>query len=131
MSSETENQIKSKWAAVSIQRRRFPRIDITLPAEYHVVVEGEERFRPVAAQNISRGGLLLIMPEFQPFSTCLKIKIHLGERSIDAEVKVAWTELLTGREENEFRCGVYFINISEADLEFIRQFIGEYMERER
>lgn len=94
------------------------------------MVEAEQcKFKSVTAQNISIGGLLLILPEFQAESTCLRIKIYIGERPIDAEVKVAWTELLTGRERNEFRCGVYFINVSEADLEFIKQFIVEYMER--
>ncbi len=131
MSSEIKNQGQSKWGAVSFQRRRFPRIDITLPVEYGVVEIKDDKFRTVIAQNISSGGLLLVLPEFQPISTCLKIRIYVGVRSIDAEVKVAWTELLTGREENEFRCGVCFINISEGDLEFIRQFITEYMERER
>lgn len=128
MSSET-NQSQSKWGAVSFQRRRFPRIDITLPAEYSVVEREEDKLRTVTAQNISSGGLLLILPEFQPLSTCLKIRIYLGTRSIDVEVKVAWTELLTGRERNEFRCGVYFTTIAEADLQFIKQFIAEYMER--
>lgn len=131
MSSETDNQWRSKWGAVSFQRRRFPRIDITLPVEYSVFEAEEDKLRSVIAQNISSGGLLLILPEFQPLSTCLKIRIYLGLRSIDAEVKVAWTEFLTGREKNEFRCGVFFVNISEADLEFIRQFIAGYMERTR
>lgn len=131
MSSETDNQSRSKWGAVSFQRRRFPRIDITLPVEYSVVEREEDKFRHVIAQNISSGGLLLILPEFQPVSTSLKIRIYLGKKSIDAEVKVAWAELLTGRERNEFRCGVFFVNIQEVDLEFIKQFVVEYMERLR
>lgn len=131
MSSEPENQRKPKWGAVSFQRRRFPRIDITLPVEYSVIEISDDKFRTVVAQNISSGGLLLILPEFQPLSTCLKIRIYIGMRAIDAGVKIAWTELLTGREKNEFRCGVYFTNISEADLGFIKQFIAEYMEREK
>lgn len=129
MSSESDKQWQYRWGAVSFQRRRFPRIDITLPVEYTVVDAEQGKFRPVTAQNISIGGLLLILPEFQAESTCLRIKIYIGERPINAEVKVAWTELLTGRERNEFRCGVYFVDVSESDLEFIRQFITEYMER--
>jgi len=129
MSSKIDRQSQPRWGAVSFQRRRFPRIDITLPVEY-AVIEGEEgRFRAVTARNISMGGLLLILPEFQAESTCLRIRIYIGDRPVDAEVRVAWTELLTGRERNEFRCGVYFIDISEEDLEFIKKFIVEYMER--
>ena len=91
----------------------------------------EEKIKAVIAQNISSGGLLLLLPEFQPVSTCLKVRLYLGIRAIDAGVKVAWTEILTGREKNEFRCGVCFTDIMEQDLEFIREFIIEYMERER
>lgn len=131
MSSEAENQRRSKWGAVSFQRRRFPRIDITLPVEYHVVETEEEKVKAVVAQNISSGGLLLLLPEFQPVSTCLRVRLYLGTRDIGAGVKVAWTEILTGREKNEFRCGVCFTDIVEGDLEFIREFISEYMERER
>ncbi len=131
ISSKRDNQGRSKWGAVSFQRRRFPRIDITLPVEYGVIEIKDDKLRTVIAQNISSGGLLLVLPEFQPVSTCLKIRIYVGERSMDAEVKVAWTELLTGRERNEFRCGVCFVTIAEDDLEFIKQFITEYMEHER
>ncbi|MDZ4384759.1 MAG: PilZ domain-containing protein, partial [Nitrospirota bacterium] len=113
------------------QRRRFPRIDITLPVEYNVVETEEEKVKAVIAQNISTGGLLLVLPEFQPVSTCLRVRLYLGTRDIDAGVRVAWTEILTGREKNEFLCGVFFTDIVAGDLEFIREFITEYMERER
>ena len=49
MSSEAENQRRSKWGAVSFQRRRFPRIDITLPVEYNVVETEEEKVKAVIA----------------------------------------------------------------------------------
>lgn len=129
--SETGGQLQSKWGAVAFQRRRFPRIDITLPLEYSPLETKEDKFKSVVAQNISSGGLLLILPELNPLSTCLKIRIYLGNKSIDAEVKVVWTELLTGREKNEFRCGVFFTDISDGDLELIKQFINEYLERDR
>lgn len=129
--SDTDNQSRSKWGVVSFQRRRFPRIDVTLPVEYSILEAEKEGTRSVVAQNISMGGLLLILPELQAVPTCLKIRIYIGVRAIDAEVKVAWTELLTGRERNEFRCGVHFMNVAEADLSFIKEFIAEYMERNK
>lgn len=131
MSSKAENQRQSKWGAVSFQRRRFPRIDIILPVEYNVIETEEEKVKAVIAQNISTGGLLLVLPEFQPVSTCLRVRLYLGTRDIEAGVRIAWTELLTGREKSEFRCGVCFTDIVEGDLEFIREFISEFMERER
>ena len=129
MSSETENQSQSKWGSVAFQRRRFPRIDITLPVEYSPLETKEDNFRTIIAKNISSGGLLLVLPEFQPLSSTLKIRIYLGVKTIDAEVKVTWTELINGREKNEFRCGVFFTNITEGDLESIKQFTVEYSER--
>jgi c-di-GMP-binding flagellar brake protein YcgR len=122
-----------KWGAVSFQRRRFPRIDITLPVEYAVLSEeaGGSPGRTVTAQNISGGGLLLILPEFHPESTLLRLKIHLPGAlsdgppitSIETEVTVAWTEIRTGLERHEYRCGVYFSRVDERDIEAIRTFV--------
>lgn len=126
-----EKDLPDKWGVVSFQRRRYPRIDITLPVEYDIVEKGEPRIRSVVAMNISSGGLLLILPEYLPVSSYLKIKIYLGDRVVEALVQVVWTELLTGREINEFRCGVFFVSISDEDLDFVKQFVLEYMERKR
>ncbi len=127
-SQETEDR---KWGLVSFQRRRYPRIDITLPVEYRLITHKEKPPKSVVAMNISAGGLLLILSEHLPAASCLEMTLHIGDKSINTVVQVAWTELLTGREINEFRCGVFFVNISDKDLEFIRQFIREYMERRR
>jgi c-di-GMP-binding flagellar brake protein YcgR len=127
-----------KWGAVSFQRRRFPRIDITLPVEYAVLSEeaGSSPGRTVTAHNISGGGLLLILPEFHPETTRLKLKIHLPgvvtdgppTLSIETEVTVAWTEIRTGLERNEYRCGVSFGRVDERDIEAIRTFVRGQME---
>jgi len=122
---------KKKWGLVSFQRRRYPRIDITLPVEYRLITDREKPPKSVVAMNISAGGLLLILSEYLPVSSCLEMTLYIGDRSINTVVQIAWTELLTGREINEFRCGVFFVNISEGDLEFIKQFIKEYMERRK
>ncbi|MBI5197268.1 MAG: PilZ domain-containing protein [Nitrospirae bacterium] len=127
------------WGAVSFQRRRYPRIDVTLPVEYVSLSDqpGETVARQVVTQNISSGGLLLILTEFFPEASRLKLRIYLpaatssppGLVTIESEVRVVWTEVRTGLEQNEYRCGVLFTQIEDRDLEKVRDFIKTQMER--
>jgi c-di-GMP-binding flagellar brake protein YcgR len=126
-----------KWGAVSFQRRRFPRIDITLPVEYTPLGGAGLLPRKIFTENISGGGLLLILTEFFPQSSRLRLRIHLPEVSasssslvaIESEVEVVWTEIRTGHERDEYRCGVLFTRIEERDLDRIKEFVKAQMER--
>ena len=136
---EETGEERPKWGTVAFQRRRFPRIDVTLPAVYGTLAEGSggAPIRMGTGENIGEGGLLLILPEYFPESTRLSLTLYLPAASggspplisMDMEVTVAWTELRTGLERNEYRCGVSFNRIDPQDLEKIRAFVREQMER--
>jgi c-di-GMP-binding flagellar brake protein YcgR len=105
--------------------------------EYTPADKGAVLSRRVVAENISSGGLLLILTEFFPVSSRLRLRLHLpsvvpsspGLITIDSEVQVVWTELQTGLERDEYRCGVFFTQIDGQDLEKVKEFIKAQMER--
>jgi c-di-GMP-binding flagellar brake protein YcgR len=110
---------------------------VALPVEYAVLSNGtgeETPPRQVMAQNISWGGLLLVLTEPLPDNTTMTLRLHFPSATatpftVDCDVRIVWTEIRTGVEKNEHRCGVLFTRIEETDLNFIRQFIQGQMER--
>jgi len=69
---------------------------------------------------------MLYLPMKVAIGTVMELKIHLpGTLKIPCMARVVWTELLTGLEGNDFKTGVEFVQISEQELEVLRNFIKE------
>jgi len=68
----------------------------------------------------------MYLPMPVPIGATMKLKIHLPDRvTIFCSARVVWTELLTGLEVNDFKAGVAFDQISDGDLDILRNFIKE------
>lgn len=117
-------EIKSGLGITHFHRRRYPRIDLSLPVEY--TTKEAPAYRLTRSGTIGGGGLMLYLPVNVAIGTVMELKIHLPDTlRIPCTARVVWTELLTGLEGNDFKTGVEFVQISEQELEVLRNFIKE------
>lgn len=69
---------------------------------------------------------MLYLSTTVPLGTVMELNIHLPDHiTIACTARVVWTELLTGRERNDFKTGVEFEQISEETLQTLQRFIKE------
>ena len=69
---------------------------------------------------------MLYLPTPVLVGLIMDLKIHLPDyQTIQARVRVAWTELLTGMEQGDFKAGVVFEQIDTPDLELLQRFIRD------
>jgi hypothetical protein len=114
---------QSGLAFTQFNRRRAPRINITLPVEYTMTMDIAPCL-PTRTGTVGGGGLMLHLPMVVAVGTMMKLKLSLPDHvAIPCAVRVVWTELLTGLEHNDFRTGVAFEQIAEGDLDILRTFI--------
>lgn len=115
---------KSGLTITHFYRRRHPRIDLSLPVEYTMKEPPARRL--AKSGTIGGGGLMLYLPMAVVVGTVMELKIHLLDHvTVSGTARVVWTELLTGLEGNDFKTGVEFEQISEAELDILRNFIKE------
>lgn len=81
--SEEESAIKgfeitSKVDGLTL-RRRFKRIDISIPVKYKVGLSAEQKLHKGKALNVSGEGLYVYTKETFPASTQIYLEIHLGQ----------------------------------------------------
>jgi len=121
MSDHANDQTDTAYTQFT--RRRNPRINITLPVEYTMSLDLAPTL-PTKTGSLGGGGLMLFLPTAVPVGRLMKLKISLpGRPPIPCSVRVVWTELLTGMERNDFKTGVAFEQIADADLDLLRTFI--------
>lgn len=112
----------------TFQRRRYPRVNITLPVEY----KSEGKTKRVLAKTVGEGGLMLSLAEHLPLEARLNLNLFLPNMSesstalynLKAKGKVVWTQ----DEREEFYCGISFIEIAENDRGILSAFISKYRE---
>ncbi len=128
----------SRWGVASLQRRRHPRLNITLPVEFALKCGGAPAAaRRVALRTLGGGGLLLIVPEPVEVGAALELTLHLPAgpgagagpgRSLRMEAVVVWTDIATEGLRDECRCGVAFTAIADDDRAVILDFIARARE---
>lgn len=125
------------WGSVYLHRQRHPRVNVKLPVEYSQ--DADMSPQPSRVNNISEGGLLIIVQENIPAESVISLKIHLpiafySDKAritpIYASARVVWTQLLTGNEDGDFHCGVCFTDIPPDDLALLKEFINKCMASE-
>ncbi|MBI5181583.1 MAG: PilZ domain-containing protein [Nitrospirae bacterium] len=112
----------------TFQRRRYPRVNVTLPVEYRY----EKKTKRVLAKTIGEGGLMLSLSENIPVESKLNLNLFLPNMSpsssvlynLKAKAKIVWNQ----EEEGEHHLGVSFIDITEGDRDILRAFISKYKE---
>jgi len=122
-----EKENKNRIGIVNFERRKYPRFNIDLPIEYHLITS------PIShnglAVNASEGGLLLYISEWLEAGQQLKVKIFFssdtGLNAVEALTEVVWKDILMEKGLGEYRCGVKFIEISSENLTRLKNFLRD------
>jgi hypothetical protein len=80
---------------------------------------------PGRVRNLSEGGLLVDLPERFPPGTQLNLDLSLGDRSIHAEVEVAWSTDPQEGSVTSYPHGVKFIRLELQDRLSLAVFIAK------
>jgi c-di-GMP-binding flagellar brake protein YcgR len=127
-----QTKTKSEKGIFIVERRKEPRLSMELPLDY--CIERKDRFGGVTA-NISRGGLLVYLPEAIVVGTLLKIEILFARglelNSIKAIAKVVWSDLPPKEIWREYRYGLEFQSFQKGCLPKLKRLLKEIGETHR
>jgi c-di-GMP-binding flagellar brake protein YcgR len=116
---------KPRTGIVNLERRKYPRFSVNLPVEYHQI--NSSISHTGRALNASEGGLLIYFPELMEIGRHLKLKLFFTSYSemntIETLVQVVWIDIHLGEGSGDFRTGVRFVDISQEDLERLKNFL--------
>ncbi len=109
-----------------VERRKYPRFRVELPLGYSI--ESVDRHGGVAA-NVSKGGLLVYLPEAIVVGSLLKIEILFAKgselNSITATAKVVWCDLAPEEISRGYRYGLKFESFQQGDFLKLRKLLTE------
>jgi c-di-GMP-binding flagellar brake protein YcgR len=115
------------FGSAQFDRRRFPRIDFSLPLAF----KSSGPFEPSGvSQNISLGGIMALLPNLVNQGDMLEVTLLLpvGEERqyCRARAKVAWVR--PGEFEGGWRCqvGLEFAEINSESAALWQQFINSW-----
>ena len=105
---------------VGPERRRYPRIPISLPVNYSVVSNSEVELQS-DTEDISGGGMRLPVKEEFGIGALLKEKLELlrKQKDISLQARVVWITPVQNDRANPFRAGLEFINIELSESALI------------
>lgn len=105
------------------ERREFLRINDDLPIKYSKALK-KEPFDVAMRENISGGGIKLILEEDLSVGTILALRIDIPDEeelhTIFATGQVVWSRK---EDEEKYGVGIQFINIEEEDREKILEYV--------
>jgi len=120
-----EKDGKIRYGIVNFERRRYPRVSVDLPIEYHHADSSIKREGRVA--NASEGGMLLYLQEKVEIGEQLKVRLFFPSgpdlRAIETLVELAWVDIHPGEEWGDYRCGVRFVDMSAEDMSLLSEFL--------
>jgi c-di-GMP-binding flagellar brake protein YcgR len=122
-----------------IERRKYLRLDASVPVKYAVITKGEQGISHPAeyntqSKNIGGGGLLIEVPllvdEFCMTKHLLKVEIDLpdGQPQIHATAKMVCAE--RNETENNYHLRLSFVEIDEKDKQRIIKFVKKGLKKE-
>ncbi len=122
---EEDKEAKHRYGIVHLERRRYPRIRVDLPVEYHRVES------PIGntgrASNAGEGGLEVYFPEKMNLGQRLRIKLFFSSDSqlnwMETLAELVWMDFILEEGEREYRCGVKFIDISPEEFGKLKEFL--------
>jgi c-di-GMP-binding flagellar brake protein YcgR len=123
---------ESKEGLFLVERRRHPRISIELPFDYSFFEKGEDH-RGILA-DASEGGLLVYLLEKIDVGSLLRIEILFSRGTelvtIEAIVKVVWSDLAARESWAEYRYGLEFLSFFQGDIHKLRMLLKEVGQRQ-
>ncbi len=118
-----EHDTKQRIDVINFENRRYPRFDIHLPIEYYQIKSSITH-----TGNISKGGLLIYFPEEMGVSQYLRLKLFFSLGSELNTIKVltepVWMDDHLSKDQERYRYGLKFIDISSEDATKLRNFLG-------
>jgi len=107
------------------EKRKSPRSDVDLPVKYS---KTNLFFKHGRATNASEGGLLISLPEKMDVGHHLVLKLFFplqsGLNIIEAVVRVVWMNIHLRKDWTwDYRIGVKFEDISQANMTILRSFL--------
>jgi c-di-GMP-binding flagellar brake protein YcgR len=117
---------------VGFERRAFPRLHVELPIVYHPADRGP---KSATAQNVSQGGLMLLLEDAVSAGDRLRVQMHLtdkkGARIVEAVGRVVWVSLKAEGEGAGYKVGFAFEEIDPAHLKTLAAFEAIWLEQGR
>lgn len=96
-----------------IQRRKFVRIDVSVPVTVRVLGgKGQPRPQVVGEQNLSAGGMLLVLGQKLERSSRVKLDMELPDGPLSCHGEVMRV-LRTGGQEAQYETGIEFRGLDE------------------
>ena len=104
------------------ERRIFPRANL----KWRVMVEINDSVMEGITQNISGGGAYVRCAKPQKLNEVLVMVIHASDKSLKVKAEVVWSNIYGPDDEiNPRGMGVRFVEISDADRQFISRAVNE------
>jgi c-di-GMP-binding flagellar brake protein YcgR len=120
-----DETLKPHYGIVNFERRKYPRLNIDLPVEYHQV--DSTIHRDGRAMNASEGGLLLYLAEQMEIDQYLRLKLFFSSGSelntTEMLVKVVWVDIHLEKDWGDYRTGVRFIDVTPEDTAKLKNFL--------
>jgi c-di-GMP-binding flagellar brake protein YcgR len=120
-----EKDTKPRTGIVNLERRKYPRFSVNLPVEYYQI--NSSISHTGRALNASEGGLQIYFPELMEIGQHLKLKLFFTSDSkmntIETLAQVVWIDIYLSEGWGDYRTGVRFVDISQEDLERLKNFL--------
>ncbi|MBN1595061.1 PilZ domain-containing protein [candidate division FCPU426 bacterium] len=121
-------------ASLSFDKRKHPRISLTIPVQFKVISDTEEAMAVMAerktmeagkSKNVSAEGLFLLCDRPLEKGDILKIEVTLphDHKPIRAFSEVVWISEQSVA-ENKYGAGICFMALRDEDAERIGQFVA-------
>ncbi len=101
---------------MGIERRRYKRWRVSAPVKIELIGPAKGLYWGSLSRDVSAGGLKVIMSEFLPKGSKLKVELFLEnvKRLFRARARLVWVEQLPWRDD-AFRVGMEFMEIEKRD----------------
>ncbi len=118
-------EVKPRVGIASFEKRGYPRFSVDLPIEYKQVDSIVGRSGRMV--NGSEDGLLVYLPEKMEIGQYLWLKLFFvsgtGLNTVEMLTEVVWRDVHLGRNWGDYRSGLKFIEISEENMESLKDFL--------
>jgi hypothetical protein len=118
----------STYQGSFIFTRRSPRVIAELPADFRILTPNNdiERFS-LKIKTLSGGGISFLSPVPLIVGTEIEMTLYKLSVPITFTAEVTWTEKVGDFQNERFRCGLKFTQISAEDLANIYQIVTSYL----
>lgn len=103
-----------------IEKRRFPRLDLSLPLHYKL--RGCSEAGSSLTKDISIGGIRFITDRYIKPSTDIMLEINILSRVINPIGRIRWAQSLP--HSNRYNVGLEFIQLAPEDKNYLSGYIS-------